>query len=363
MMSASKWKMTWKSFACLFLAFALKAQQEEPSKKSDFEVRVERIGVPVTVTTKRGKTVNSLQPSDFRVYDNGHPVENLNLDVTFHPVSIVILVQANSDVEGILPKIQKTGSLLESIIGESGEVALIAFDHRVRVLQEFTQETSKITDALKKIKPGSPQSFLNDSILEATRMLKNKPRERRRIILAFTQTRDKGSGARVREVLTETQFADVVIYTIDISRALASWTKTSSSTLPRPPPIPAEAGHGGMAGGGAVNPTTQIQNMGSGNAIPGFVEIFKQVKGIFVDNPVEVYTKWTGGREYDFASQMTLERAIADMGEEIRSQYLLTYKPPGDGGYHEIRVDVMGLGGDLQVRAKKGYYMGGPKAE
>ena len=118
-----------------------------------------------------------------------------------------------------------------------------------------------------------------------------------------------------------------------------------------------------MAGGGAVNPTTQIQNMGSGNAIPGFVEIFKQVKGIFVDNPVEVYTKWTGGREYDFASQMTLERAIADMGEEIRSQYLLTYKPPGDGGYHEIRVDVMGLGGDLQVRAKKGYYMGGPKAE
>ena len=106
-----------------------------------------------------------------------------------------------------------------------------------------------------------------------------------------------------------------------------------------------------------------LWNAGSGNALPGFLEIFKQVKGIFVDNPPEVYTRWTGGREYSFASQATLERAIADMGEEIRSQYLLTYRAPNDGGYHEIRVDVMGLGSDLHVRAKKGYYLGGPKAE
>ena len=355
--------MTRNTFACLLLALPLNAQ--EPPTKDDGRiiVNVRRILVPVTVSTKSGKTVNNLQPSDFRVYDNGRPVESLSLDVAFHPVSIVVAVQANSDIEGILPKIQKTGSLLESIVGESGEVALIAFDHRIRVLQEFTQDTGKITEAIKRIKPGSSSSMLNDTMLTAVQMLKNKPKDRRRIILAFTETRDKGSSARVREVLTETQFADVVIYTINISRALASWTKVTNTTPPRPPPIPAEAGHSGMVGGGATTPTTQMQNMGSGNALPGFVEIFKQVKGIFVDNPPELYTKWTGGREYSFASQSTLERAIAEMGEEIRSQYLLTYRAPDDGGYHEIRVDVMGLGSDLQVRAKKGYYIGGPKAD
>ena len=157
-------------------------------------------------------------------------------------------------------------------------------------------------------------------------------------------------------MLTETQFVDVVVYTIDISRMLASWSKRSVDP-PRPSSVPAEAGHS-IAGGGALTPTTQMQNTGTGNVLPAFAEIFKQVKGIFVDNPLEVYTKWTGGREYSFHDQSTMERAIADMGEEIRSQYLLTYKPTGEGGYHEIRVDVLGLGGDLRVRAKRGYYIG-----
>jgi VWFA-related protein len=352
---------------CAVLALQLNAQQpvEKPVEKEDNGQLIQRvdvglIGVPVTVTSKGGKTVNGLQASDFKIYDNGHPQNNVGLDVTFHPVSIVMAIQANSDVEGMLPKIQKVGSLLESIVGESGEAAVVVFDHRIRLLQDFTSDTGKITDAVKKIKVGSSSAMLNDTILYSVDMLKHRPKDHRKIILAFTETRDKGSNARLREVLVETQFADVVIYTIDISRLLASCSKTSSDPG-RPPSVPAEAGHS-IAGGGALNPTTQMQNMGTGNVLPGFAEIFKQVKGIFVDNPLEVYTKWTGGREYSFRDQSTLERAIADMGEEIRSQYLLTYKPTGEGGYHDIRVDVLGLGGDLHVRAKKGYYIGGPKA-
>jgi VWFA-related protein len=358
---ASHISMT-RSLALGLFAAGCWAQQplQDPSSERTFKVDTRIVAVPVTVTAKNGKTVNGLQMSDFRVYDNGRPVEDLTLDVAFHPVSIVIAVQANGDVEGMLPKIQKIGPLLESLVGEAGEAALVAFDHRIRTLQEFTNDTGKITEAIKKIKPGSSSSMLNDTVMEAINMLKNKPRERRKIILLFSETRDRGSGTRVREVLLEAQFHDIVVYSVDISRMLAAWTKTST-TPQRPDPVPAAAGH--TAGGGALTPTTQLQNGGYGNAIPGFVEIFKQVKGVFVDNPVEAYTKWSGGREYSFASQATLERAVADMGEEIRSQYLLTYRAPQTGGYHEIRVDVLGLGTDLHVRAKKGFYVAGPAPE
>ena len=43
------------------------------------------------------------------------------------------------------------------------------------------------------------------------------------------------------------------------------------------------------------------------------------MKGVFISNPHEVYTKYTGGREYSFMTQRGLEQAISDIGEEIHS--------------------------------------------
>ena len=53
---------------------------------------------------------------------------------------------------------------------------------------------------------------------------------------------------------------------------------------------------------------------------------------------------------------LALERAFKKIGEELRSQYLLTYRPdpPFDG--RERRIEVKVVGGDkYKVNAKKGY--------
>ncbi len=79
---------------------------------------------------------------------------------------------------------------------------------------------------------------------------------------------------------------------------------------------------------------------GSAQFVPLMVEIFKSSKAIFVDNPVEVFTKGTGGTEFSFAKQKGLEEAIAKIGEEIHSQDLISYSPnnKAEGGFHEIEV-------------------------
>ncbi len=103
-----------------------------------------------------------------------------------------------------------------------------------------------------------------------------------------------------------------------------------------------------------MTPTMQSQ-MQVGNTIPAFVEVFKAVKGAFVDNPVELLTKYTGGREYTFSTQHSLDQAITDIGEEIHSQYLLSYVPSTkEGGFHSIRVDVLGRH-SLKVRTRPDY--------
>ncbi len=82
----------------------------------------------------------------------------------------------------------------------------------------------------------------------------------------------------------------------------------------------------------------------SANFVPAFVEIFKQVKGIFIDNPVEVFTKWTGGREHSFITQRDLENAITGIGSELHSEYMITYTPNNkdEGGFHAIQVTRAG---------------------
>ena len=43
-----------------------------------------------------------------------------------HPLSVVTVIQANADVENILPNIKRLSSIFESmVIGEEGEMAVI----------------------------------------------------------------------------------------------------------------------------------------------------------------------------------------------------------------------------------------------
>ena len=64
----------------------------------------------------------------------------------------------------------------------------------------------------------------------------------------------------------------------------------------------------------------------------------------------------TGGHAFFTGDMLALERAFKKIGEELRSQYLITYKPdpPFDGRYRRIEVKLAS-GGGYKVSAKRGY--------
>lgn len=332
------------------------AAPEDLPRRTDISVTKRVVIAPTTVVDRDNRFVNALHVEDFVLTDNDRP-QRITQEVVFQPLSIVVAVQANADVEGVLPKIQKVGPALSALVGgESGEIAVMCFDHRIRTLQEFTNDANKIEIALKKITPGSSSSKLNDATMEAINLLRNRPQNRRRIILLISETRDIAGSFRPREVLEAAQFQNVLVYSVDISHLLSSMTRKAPYV--RPPAIPAEA-HG-MPAGQVMTPTEQLQNTQTGNYIPMFVEIFRGIKGVFVDNPSELYTKFTGGREYSFATQKGLDQVITDIGEELHSQYLLSYTPDNQDypGFHTINVVVKGRPG-LKIRTRPGYYLAG----
>lgn len=310
---------------------------------------------PTTVRDHNGDFVNGLQLQDFELYDN-NKLQKVNADVRDEPLSLVVAVQRSANLTDFLPKIQRIGTMLNQLVaGQEGEIAVVGFDHRIQVMQDFTTEGTKISEAMKKMTPGSSNHAVIDAVNQSIRMLKNRPPDRRRVLLLIAEKRDRGSELRLREALTEAQFANVSIYSLDISTVVAALT--DPGIPPRPPSIPPEAQH--LPGGYSATPTTIEQNYYMGNYIPVFVDIFKAVKSVFVDDTLDVFTRFTGGREYSFVGEKSLEKAISGISDELHSQYLLSYSPNNqtEGGFHEIKVIVNRP--KLEVRTRPGYWVAG----
>ncbi|HYL37320.1 MAG TPA: VWA domain-containing protein [Bryobacteraceae bacterium] len=350
-----------KGFLLLICAAAVaQTQPSDPAKQDQEKEAVIRVPVnvviaPTTVRDRGGEFVSGLQIQDFELYDN-NKLQRITADVRDEPLSLVVAVQKSYNLDSILPKIQKIGPMLNDLLaGQDGEVALVAFDHRIQVAQDFTSETTKISEALKNIKTGSSEHAVIDAEIAAIRMLRNRPQNRRRVLLLIAEKRDRGSQAHVREALTEAEFANVTIFSVDISSLVA--TVTGAAVPPPPPSIPTTAQH--IPAGGAQTPTTIEQNYYNGNVIPMFVDIFKGVKSLFVDDTLDVFTRFTGGKQYAFVSEKSLERAVQGIGDELHSQYLLSYVPNNlsEGGFHDIRVVVNRR--NLEVRTRPGYWVAG----
>src|SRR6476659_9550790 len=74
-------------------------------------VSVQEVVTPVTVTDREGNIVNGLQPYQFHLTDNGKE-QDIHVDVSYEPISLVVAVQANSAVDAILTQVRRIPELL-----------------------------------------------------------------------------------------------------------------------------------------------------------------------------------------------------------------------------------------------------------
>jgi VWFA-related protein len=322
-------------------------------------VTVRYVLVPTTVLDPDGHGyVNGLNAKDFTVYDNGVP-QKISSEVTQQPVSVVLAIQANSEVDSLLPVIRKSGVLLQGLVtGQEGDAAILAFDHRMQVMQDFTNDPSKLDDAMQKVTAGSSTAALVDAVVEADHMLlrHDKQNNRRRVIILMSRNIDKGSQAHLEETVRDMQFHNVVVYCVDISKVKTALLKKPD--YPRPPNGGQPASAQPSIIGQTPSETNIVQQM-DGNALNGIPPIYRGIRDLFKKSPAEAFTYFTGGNIYSFSNQRGLEDAITDIGKDLNSQYILSYNLSNkqEPGFHNIKVDVDRPG--LKVRTRPGYWWGG----
>jgi hypothetical protein len=117
----------------------------------------------------------------------------------------------------------------------------------------------------------------------------------------------------------------------------------------------------GMPGTVQTESTEDIR-YGYGNLMKFDRWALKNVKDQITGHALQIAAAHTEGRHIATFGPTTMQKAVDEIGAELRAQYLLTYEPKGrnKAGYHRIRVYVKRH--ELKVRARPGYYLAPPES-
>jgi VWFA-related protein len=313
----------------LSVAAIAQEPQEATLPNPTIRANVPLVLVPVTVTDRKGKFVNGLSVDDFIVGDNGtrQKIRLDTSDTVVAPVSLVVAVQCSGISAAVLAKINKVGAMIQPlVIGDRGRAAVVAFDDEVRVFQDFTSDGTKIRIAFEKIEGRVIKAGrMIDATAESVKMLETRPESSRRILLILSESRDRGSKAKLPQVIEQAQRASVMIYPATYSAHATPWT---------------------------ARPEDNPNMPGGPDYMGGLIELMRMSKV----NDAAVFARATGGRHLSFETLKGLEEIITRAGEDIHSQYLLSFVPSSsEAGYHGLTVAVPSHP-ELLIRARPGYW-------
>ena len=139
------------------------------------------VAVYFTVDTTSGQPVADLQPSDFRIYEDGKPVSVLESRQTILQKEVaavhytLLLVDMSGSVvgSGDMPTVISAASSFADRVGPYQKVALYTFDGSPHLNQvvPFGGNVRGGADSLGRYRPKDPSTNLNGAVVEAVRAL------------------------------------------------------------------------------------------------------------------------------------------------------------------------------------------------
>ena len=232
--------------------------QDSPTIKTN----VPLVLIPVTVTDRKGNSIDGLGVEDFLLTDDGAR-QNVRMDTSdtvLAPVSLVVAVQCSGISAAVLAKINKVGGMIQPLItGDKGQAAVVAFDDDVRVFQDFTSNSTKIRVAFERIQPRViRKGHMYDAVAESVKLLETRQENRRRILLLLSESRDRGSKLKLADVVEQVQRAGVTVYPATYSAQATAWTA-------KPEDSPSMPG-----GGDYIGAIVELARFGKINAADAF---------------------------------------------------------------------------------------------
>lgn len=320
----------------------------------DSVIRIETnlVTLPVSVLDRDGRFISGLQQRDFQIFEDGIQQKVDYFQSVEQPFTVVLLIDVSPSTQFKIDEIQNAAITFVNQLRPADRVMVIAFDERMHVLTEPTNNRAQLRNAIRQAEFGNGTS-LYDAV-ESTIERELRRVQGRKAVVLFTDGVDTTSRRGAYSTsLRASEESDALFYPIryDTSREMGvgrGYPRRGGGYPPvgRPGRISMADILGAILMGGNVN----IGGGGSGSSASEY-ETGRQY--------LETLAQNSGGRQFEAQSLYNLDAAFSGIAEELRRQYSLGYYPekvgnPGDR--KQIRIRVMRPG--VVVRAKNSYIVG-----
>jgi VWFA-related protein len=361
----------------LTLSFAVKtmsAQSKEMplpnSRVPTLTSRSNLVLVPVLVKSKAAKIVFSLTADDFILTDNGVPQPvRIEEGALGQPLALAVIVQTGGQGAAHLRDYRNLGAILDAVIGGvPHRVAVIAFDSKPRLEQDFTEDTDAAADTIADLPDGDPGAAILDALKFGIESLRNQPPAYRRAVLLFSETADNGSQTSLEDAVRAVEETNTAIYSFGFSTTGAA-VKHETSKLPAP---------GGTAysnepykPGGCMSKDPKADSDAHGNRAKQALDCagdllpplrlariaFLAAKDGLKRNVPESVAQLTGGEYFAFKDAKTLAQHLITISNDVPNYYFLSFRPQSlHPGLHALELRVKNRP-EYKVNARKGYWV------
>jgi VWFA-related protein len=302
--------------------------EERDQSVSTLKVNVNVVQLFFNVKDKKGGLIPSLAKSDFQLLEDGKP-ETIKYFAAESdlPLTLGILIDSSGSQQRVLGMEQEVGAnFLAEILRPKDMAFVISFDVDSNLLQDFTNSSRRLREALNSARINAPPSscgglpgqgggplpcssspkgtVLYDTVYLAAHDQLAKEVGRKAMIL-LTDGEDQGSQLKINDAIEAAQKADSICYVLLIADR-------------------GFYGFGGYSG----------------------------------DREMKKLAAETGGRVIDVGNKADkLKEAFDQIAQELRSQYNIGYTPSNaalDGTFRKVEIRTTKK--DYKIQARSGYY-------
>jgi Ca-activated chloride channel family protein len=273
-------------------------------------VEARLVNVAVNVVDAHGAPVGGFEKKDFALFEDGREqtVAVFEREAT-SPLSIVLAIDASETVV-TSERLEREAAkhFVNAILRPQDEIDLMEFADTVREVVPFTNQAKRIEEGLGEIGRGDETALYNAVYLASQRLgATSEAAGRRRVLVVISDGGDSVSGKSYEQAVEEAERAGAIVYSIIIV------------------PIAADAG----------------RNTGGEHTLIQMSED-------------------TGGKYYYVVDPKDLEPAFSHISDDLRTQYLLGYYAPqqGGSGFRRIKVKMTDSAADAKynLRYRTGYF-------